>query len=483
MDVILVLAEYSTLQGIIPLTLTCSQFRYLCASIHLKKLGILNSTTTEIRLVGGPFSAPVVSLLQFLTPIRPSPLDSPCMSLVIDFYHITSFLCAIQRLLKTNTITSVELVIHDDKLSFLDNYNLSGSLLNILSHLPHHCKRLRLNAGPEHLSRPSLRQHWMPVYTPKPGRALIRRALAALTEVQLSLPFAIAALFRIQFPFCFIIRNLHLSLSHAQLQLRQKMFSRKHAYLRSRILWSAPVVPHWLSYHKYSWGLIPISKMSTCLPYSIGMRTRLNHQEHVSHYLPWQVRPSRPSTLHLILLIPHHFLIYTFIRLWRSPFLKIEAIATWCGRWLIFGYIPKHFRLLKALWHHSPFHIGFPTICLSVQMSLYIGAPVSQLPLAASWFMVFDESRYFWIMWLSPLSYAFLSLYWSLVTENWQPYISRWLCHFPDLQELTIIAELISVDLNSLSIGYFQVLSPNLQYVNWIAASHSWSNVYIGVVH
>ncbi len=188
LDVILVVAEYSTLQGILPLTQTCRLLRHRCASIHLKQLGILNSATTKIHLVGGPFSAPVVSLLQCLTPIRPSLFDSPRMFLVIDFYHVTSFLCAIQRLLKTNTITSVELVILDDELSLLDNYNLSGSLLNALSHLPCHCQRLRFNAGPEHLSRPSLRQHWIPVYTPKPGRASIRRALAALTEVHLSLP-------------------------------------------------------------------------------------------------------------------------------------------------------------------------------------------------------------------------------------------------------------------------------------------------------
>lgn len=190
LEVILIFAEYSTLQGILPLTRTCSQLRHLCASIHLKTHGILRSrpATTEIHLVGGPFSAPTVSLLQCLMPIRPSLLDSSRMSLVIDLYHITSFLCVIQRLLRTNIITSVEIVILDDELSFLDNHNISGSLWNILSHLPRHCKGLHFKAGPEHLSRPSLHQYWIPVYTPKPGRACIRRALAALTEVHLTLP-------------------------------------------------------------------------------------------------------------------------------------------------------------------------------------------------------------------------------------------------------------------------------------------------------
>jgi hypothetical protein len=59
-------------------------------------------------------------------------------------------------------------------------------LLNILSHLPH-CERLRFKAGPANCSRPSLRQLWIPVHTPKPGPS-VRKALASLTEVQLSLP-------------------------------------------------------------------------------------------------------------------------------------------------------------------------------------------------------------------------------------------------------------------------------------------------------
>jgi hypothetical protein len=190
LGVILVIVEYSTLQGVLPLTRTCSKLRHLCASIYLKQIGILISgpTITKIRLVGGPFSALTVSLLQCLTPIRSSQRDSPRMSLVVDFYHITSFLCHTKRLLRSSVITSVELVVLDDELSLLDCYNLSGSLLSALSHLPQHCKRLRFKAGPEHLSRSLLYQHWIPVSTPKHGRLSIWRALAALTEVHLSLP-------------------------------------------------------------------------------------------------------------------------------------------------------------------------------------------------------------------------------------------------------------------------------------------------------
>ena len=190
LDVVLVIAEFSTLQGIVKLCGTCRQLRYLCARLHLKKLGILNSglAVTEIHLVGGPFSAQTVSLLRNIAPTPALQLNTPRMSVIVDFYHTTSFLSDIQLLLKTNTIFSFELVILDDEHPLLDDCNLSGSLLNILSHLSPHCKHICFKAGPAKISRPSLRQLWVPVYTPKPRGLSIRKALASLTEVKLSLP-------------------------------------------------------------------------------------------------------------------------------------------------------------------------------------------------------------------------------------------------------------------------------------------------------
>ena len=110
------------------------------------------------------------------------------MSVIVDFYHLTSFQCDVRLLLKTNTIVSFELLILDDEHSLLDDWNLSASLLNVLSHLSAHCKRISFKAGPANSSRHSLRQLWVPVYTPKPRVPSIRKALASLTEVKLSLP-------------------------------------------------------------------------------------------------------------------------------------------------------------------------------------------------------------------------------------------------------------------------------------------------------
>ena len=169
---------------------TCSQLRYLCARLHLRKLGILNPglAVTEIRLVGGPFSAQTVSLLRNVNPTPASHLDTPRMSIIIDLYHTTSFLYDVQLLLKTNAVCCFELAILDDEHSLLDNWNPSASLLNILSHLPPCCERLCFKAGPANSSRPALRQFWVPVFARKPGVSSIRKALASLTEVQLSLP-------------------------------------------------------------------------------------------------------------------------------------------------------------------------------------------------------------------------------------------------------------------------------------------------------
>src|SRR5258707_5362184 len=88
-DVILLVAEFCSLVDIRALSLTCCQLQRLCTRLHMRQLGILHSgsTTTEIRLVGGPFLAPSVSLLPFLT------CDTPRISIIIDFYHITTFLC------------------------------------------------------------------------------------------------------------------------------------------------------------------------------------------------------------------------------------------------------------------------------------------------------------------------------------------------------------------------------------------------------
>ena len=186
LDVTLVIAKYATLQEILALSQTCSRLRRDLARLYLKKLGILNSgpTTIGIRLVGGPFSVPTMSLLQNLA----SQIDPPRMTLMIDFYHLVSFLCDIQRLLKANTITSFELAVFDDEHSLLDDSRMSSLLLNILSHLPNGCKRLRFTAGSEHPVRPSLSQLWTPVHIPRPSPLSIRNALASLTEVYLSSP-------------------------------------------------------------------------------------------------------------------------------------------------------------------------------------------------------------------------------------------------------------------------------------------------------
>ena len=107
--------------------------------------------------------------------------------MIIDFYHVTTFLCDIRQVLRANTIISFQLAIFDDEHSLLDDGNLSDSLLSILSHLSSHCKRLHFTAGSTKTSsRPLLYQFWTPTYTLRPGRLIIRNAFASVTEFHLS---------------------------------------------------------------------------------------------------------------------------------------------------------------------------------------------------------------------------------------------------------------------------------------------------------
>lgn len=112
----------------------------------------------------------------------------PRMSIVTDFYHITSFLCDIRPLLGSNAVSSFELTILEDELCLLDDFHLSDSLLNALSHLSNSCKSVRFACGPKQSLRPALRSHWAPIYTPKPGRLQVRKTLPSLTELSLSSP-------------------------------------------------------------------------------------------------------------------------------------------------------------------------------------------------------------------------------------------------------------------------------------------------------
>jgi hypothetical protein len=207
LDVILVVTEYAALQDILALSQTCSQLRHRCVRLYLKRLGIFYSgpTIPEIRLVGGPFSALTMSLVRFLA----NPVVTPRASMIIDFYHVTTFLCDIRQLLRADTIISFQLAVFDDEHSFLDDSNLSSSLFSILCHLSDHCKRLRFMAGPEQSSRPLLNQLWTPVYTLRPGRLSIRNSLASLTEIHLS-----STLFyhrSLKDSFCFLLRHSSVS--------------------------------------------------------------------------------------------------------------------------------------------------------------------------------------------------------------------------------------------------------------------------------
>ena len=180
LDVILLIAECCTPAEVHLLSQTCCQLQRLCTRLHLRQLGILHSgsTATEIHLVGGPFFAPSMSLLPYLI------CDTSRTSFVIDFYHVTTFLCYIQLFLRTHTITSFELTLLEDEHCLLHSSNLSGSLLNVLSHLSNRCSILRITTGTKHA--PRLLNQWVPVYTPKPSRLSIRKALMSVREVRLS---------------------------------------------------------------------------------------------------------------------------------------------------------------------------------------------------------------------------------------------------------------------------------------------------------
>lgn len=179
MDLILLIAEHCTSVEVLKLSQTCHQLRCLIAGPHLRQLGILYSrlTATEIRLVGGPFSAASISLLRLLT------CDTSRMSFVTDFYHATTFLCDIRLFLRTHPINSFELTLLEDERCLLEGPNLSASLLNVLSHLSNHCNLLRFTSGPEHKSR-SLQ--WVPTHAPRPSHQSIRNALMSVREVRLS---------------------------------------------------------------------------------------------------------------------------------------------------------------------------------------------------------------------------------------------------------------------------------------------------------
>ena len=68
LDIILVIAEFSTQPDLLALAQTYCELRHFCSHIYLKNLGILNTkpATTEVRLVGGSFSGQSMSLLQNL---------------------------------------------------------------------------------------------------------------------------------------------------------------------------------------------------------------------------------------------------------------------------------------------------------------------------------------------------------------------------------------------------------------------------------
>lgn len=178
-DLILLIAEYCPAAVVLTLSQTCLQLRRLFAGPQLRQLGILKSgpTATEIHLVGGPFSAANVSLLRHLT------CHTPQMYFITDLYHVTTFLCDIRLFLRMHAINSFEITLLDDEHCILDGPDLSGSLLNVLSHLSHHCNILRFISGAEHKSRPL---QWVPIHVPKPTHQSIGKALMSIKEIRLS---------------------------------------------------------------------------------------------------------------------------------------------------------------------------------------------------------------------------------------------------------------------------------------------------------
>ena len=105
---------------------------------------------------------PSMLLLQYLT------CGTLRLSVVVDFYHITAFLCNIRLFLTTHAVYSFEVTLLDDERCLVDDGpNLSGSLLNVLSHLSNHCSLLLFTARTKHMSR-SLLNQWVPVHIPKP---------------------------------------------------------------------------------------------------------------------------------------------------------------------------------------------------------------------------------------------------------------------------------------------------------------------------
>ena len=180
-DVILLIVEHSTPVVALALSQTCRQLQHLCARRHLRQLGIFNPgrITTDIHLVGGPFSISSVLLLRYLT------CDTSRTSIIVDFYHVTTFLRDIQLFLRTHVVNSFEVTLLDDERCLLDGPNISGALPNVFLHLSKHCNLLRFTAGTKRVSR-SLLNQWVLVNTPMPSHFSIRKALASVKEFHLS---------------------------------------------------------------------------------------------------------------------------------------------------------------------------------------------------------------------------------------------------------------------------------------------------------
>ena len=467
MDLILAIAECSGLEEILALSQLCSKLRRPCSQIYLTRIGILKvgRITTEIRILGGPFSGQIVSLLKNLQGTS----GSLPVTLIVDFYHITSFRLEFQSLLRNITISSFEIDIFDDEHDLLDNDHLTA-LLIVLSNLSDLCECLRLIAKPSQSSR-SLSSNLEPTCPPIPGHLLIQKALSSLTEIHLS-----TYLFSHHPPLQNTIAPFLLHHQNVEYLSLSCSTAIKFESLLSQIC--LPVLESLsIQVGDDTLAVLPL--------WFLASHPNL-HDIYLSSKFSWNEASFQPSGVRILL-----------------PSITNGTIPSkYAGFDILDSSTLRHLHVYSYLSFPVPEHLGFCRIVASlvdIWLSSHEFRPVDDFTASFTFpcrlsdhLAFFKEKNKLRIHQCSNLVCSSdstipgvrhvkifvdrltqpvivsvsVTLYWiKQLNKDTQQYLSQWVQHFPDVQQLSIVAKFIS-NMDIVPIKYFQRESGNIQHVN-----------------